>query len=165
MVDVLRVLGAIRQSKTRDRSVSPAAQRAAIQRWADERGYDVVKFTEDLSRSGKLSPFKRPELGPYLTDPMLIGTWDIVVTTKIDRANRNTKDFLILMDWCKANGKQYVSLKEQIDMTTVQGRENAKQAASRAEWERDMASERRLETLEELEAEGRWPGGKVPFGC
>ncbi len=164
MADVLRVLGAIRQSKTKDRSVSPAAQRAQITRWAEGRGYRVVKFTEDLSRTGKLSAFKRPELGPYLTNPLLIGTWDIMVTTKIDRACRNTKDFLTIMDWCKDHGKQYVSLREQIDMTTTQGRENARQAASRAEWERDMASDRRLETLDELHAEGRWPGGRVPYG-
>jgi DNA invertase Pin-like site-specific DNA recombinase/DNA-directed RNA polymerase subunit RPC12/RpoP len=165
MADVLRVLGSIRQSKTkRDRSVSPAAQRAAIQAWADERGYVVVKFTEDLSRSGKVSAFKRPELGPYFTDPLLIGTWDILVTTKIDRACRNTRDFLTIMDWCKDNGKTYVSLREHTDMTTAQGREYARQAASRAEWEREMASERRLETIEELREEGRWAGGKMSYG-
>jgi DNA invertase Pin-like site-specific DNA recombinase len=164
MTDVLRVLGAIRQSKTKDRAVSPAAQRAAIQRWSDDRGYVIAQFTEDLSRSGKISPFKRPELGPYLTNPLLIGAWDILVTTKIDRACRHTKDFLTIMDWCKANDKTYVSLREHIDMTTAQGRENARQAASRAEWERDMALERRLETLEELHEEGRWTGGRVSYG-
>jgi DNA invertase Pin-like site-specific DNA recombinase len=164
MVDVLRILGAIRQSKTKDRAVSPVAQRAQITRWAEDRGYKLVKFTEDLSRSGKVSAFKRPELGPYLTNPLLVGTWDVLVTTKIDRACRNTRDFLTIMDWCKDNGKQYVSLKEQIDMSTAQGRENGRNAASRAEWERDIASERRLETLEELREQGRWAGGIVPFG-
>jgi DNA invertase Pin-like site-specific DNA recombinase len=124
----------------------------------------VAQFSEDLSRSGQVSPFKRPELGPFLTNPLLLGTWDILVTTKIDRICRNTKDFLTIMDWCKANDKTYVSLREQIDMTTAQGRENAKQAASRAEWERDMASERRLETLGELYDEGRWAGGRVSYG-
>jgi len=164
MVDVLRVWGAIRQSKTRDRSVSPAAQRAQITRWIEDRGYVLAFFTEDLSKSGKLSPFKRPGMGPCLTDPMKIGSWDIFVTTKIDRANRNTKDFLTIMDWCRDNGKQYVSLRENIDMTTAQGRENARQAATRAEWERDMAVERRLETIDELRDEGRWIGGKVSYG-
>jgi site-specific DNA recombinase len=160
----MRVLGAIRQSKTKDRAVSPAAQRRQITKWAADRDHDEPIFVEDLSKAGKLSPFKRPGLGPYLTDPALIGTWDILVTTKIDRVNRHTRDFLALMDWCKANGKQYVSRKENIDMTTAQGRQAARDAASRAEWESDMASERRIETLAELKEQGRWMGGRIPYG-
>lgn len=160
----MRVLGAIRQSKTKDRAVSPATQRAAITRWADEHGHEVVKFTVDLSQSGKLSAFKRPELGPWLTDPDKIVAFDILVTTKIDRACRNTRNFLELMDWCADVGKVYVSLKENIDMSTVAGREYARQAASRAEWERDMASERSLETRAELEGQGRWTGGRIAYG-
>jgi DNA invertase Pin-like site-specific DNA recombinase len=164
MADVLRVWGLIRQSKTKDRAVSPAAQRSQITRWTEDKGYVLVFFTEDLSRSGKFSAFVRPGSGSPLTDPLKIGSWDVMVTTKIDRACRNTRDFLTIMDWCKDNGKQYVSLKEQIDMTTTQGRENARQAASRAEWERDMAVDRRLETIEELREEGRWIGGRVSYG-
>lgn len=160
----MRVLGAVRQSARRERGVSPAEQKRAIQRWADDRGHEVVKFTEDLARSGKLSAFKRPELGPWFTDPDKVVLWDILVTTKIDRACRNTLDFLTLYQWCDANGKQYVSLKEHIDMTTAQGRQNARDAASRAEWERDMDSERRLETIAELERQGRWTGGRIPYG-
>ncbi len=160
----MRVLGAIRQSKTRERAVSPAAQRAAITRWAEANGHEVVRFTEDLSQSGKLSAFKRPELGPWLTDPDQVVAWDILVTTKIDRACRNTRDFLALMDWCQAYGKQYVSLRENIDMTTPSGRKSARDSASSAEWEREMASERRQETLAELAEQNRWPGGKVPYG-
>jgi DNA invertase Pin-like site-specific DNA recombinase len=160
----MRVLGAIRQSKTRERAVSPAAQRAAITRWAEANGHQVVKFTEDLSQSGKLSAFKRPELGPWLTDPDKVVAWDILVTTKIDRACRNAKDFLNLQAWCEEHRKQYVSLRENIDMTTASGRKSARDSASAAEWERDMASERRLETLAELAEQGRWTGGKVPYG-
>jgi site-specific DNA recombinase len=159
-----RVLGAIRQSKTREQAVSPQAQRAAITLWAEEHGHEVVKITEDLSQSGKLSAFKRPELGPWLTDLERIASWDILVTPKIDRACQNTQDFLRLLDWAKEYRKTVVSLKENLDMTTAQGRQAARDAASRAEWERDMASERRLETLAELNEQGRWTGGLVPYG-
>ena len=163
-VDKLRVLGAIRQSARRERGVSPAEQRRKLQEWADEHGHEIVRFTEDLARSGKLSAFKRPELGPWLTDPDKMVAWDILATTKIDRACRNTLDFLNLYQWCDANGKQYVSLHEQIDMTTTQGRQNARDAASRAEWERDMASDRRLDTIAELNEQGRWTGGRYGYG-
>lgn len=160
----MRVLGAIRQSKTKDRAVSPAAQRAAITKWAEHNGHTIVKFAVDLSQSGKLSALKRPELGPWLTDPAKIVAFDILVTTKIDRACRNARNFLELMDWCSDNGKVYVSLKENIDMSTAAGREYARHAASRAEWERDMASERSLETRAELLEQGRWTGGRVAYG-
>lgn len=123
-----------------------------------------MRFTEDLARSGKLSAFKRPALGPWLTDPDKVVTWDILATTKLDRACRNTLDFLSLYQWCDANGKQYVSLHEHIDMTTTHGRQNARDAASRAEWERDMASDRRLETIAELAEQGRWTGGRYWYG-
>src|SRR5206468_11445062 len=36
--------------------------------------------------------------------------------------------------------------------------------AAFAEFERERASERRLETLAVLRAQGRWPGGRPPFG-
>jgi DNA invertase Pin-like site-specific DNA recombinase len=52
-----RVLGGIRQSKTKDNAVSPEAQRNKIQDWSDANGYTVVKFTLDLSKSGKVSCF------------------------------------------------------------------------------------------------------------
>jgi DNA invertase Pin-like site-specific DNA recombinase len=160
----MRVLGAIRQSKTRERAVSPAEQRRRIQKWADENGHEVVKFTVDPSQSGKLPARKRPNLGPWLTDLDRVAAWDILVTTKIDRACRNTQDFLWLLDWCKEQRKTFVSLRENIDMTTAQGRQSARDAASRAEWERDMASERRLDTLAELAEQGRWSGGRISYG-
>lgn len=160
----MRVLGALRQSKTREHALSIDAQRKAIQRWADTNGHEVIGFTIDPSTSGKLSCFKRPALGPYLTDPLCIGAWDVLVTFRIDRACRSTVNFLELMKWCDERGKLYVSLKENIDMSTAQGRQAARDAASRAEWERDMASERRLETIEELREQGRSIGGRVNYG-
>lgn len=106
----MRVLGAIRQSKTRDRAVSPETQRAKINAWAQVSGHTVAKITEDLSRSGKVPAFKRPELGPWLTEPAKIAAWDILVATKLDRACRNTADYLKLREWRAANGKRLVLL-------------------------------------------------------
>src|SRR5215475_8246289 len=160
----MRVLGAIRQSKTRDRAVSPKAQREAIAAWALAKGDESPIFTEDLSTSGGLSPFERPELGPYLTDPLKIGLWDVLVTTKLDRGCRNTQDYLALREWCREMGKSYVSLAENLDGTTAAGRAMATVVAAFAEFERERASERRLETVAYLQAQGRWIGGRPPFG-
>src|SRR6266516_295946 len=160
----MRVLGAVRQSKTQDRAISPQAQRDAIAAWAQASGHDTPVFTEDLSTSGGLSPFERPGLGPYLTDPLKIGTWDVLVTTKLDRACRSAADYLTVRDWCSQFGKRYVSLSENLDSTTAAGRAMATVVAGFAEFERERASERRLEAMEALKAQGRWPGGRTPYG-
>lgn len=160
----MRVLGAIRQSKTRDRAISPHAQREAITAWALAKGHEPPIFTEDLSTSGSVSPFERPFLGPYLTDPLKMGLWDILVTTKLDRACRSAADYLSLRTWCSEMGKSYVSLAEALDDTTAAGRAMSTVIAAFAEFERERASERRLETLAALRVQGRWPGGRPPFG-
>jgi DNA invertase Pin-like site-specific DNA recombinase len=161
----LRVLGAIRQSKTKDRAVSPTTQREKINEWAKANGHHVVKLTEDLSASGKVSAFKRPKLGPYLTDPDRIATWDILVATKLDRLCRNTLDYLTLVEWAAKNGKRVVLLSNpDLDQTTPSGRALSDMQAVFAQLEREMARERRLETLATLTDQGRWAGGVVPFG-
>jgi DNA invertase Pin-like site-specific DNA recombinase len=160
----MRVLGAVRQSKTRDRAISPQAQREAITAWALAKGHEPPIFTEDLSTSGSVSPFERPRLGPYLTDPLKIGQWDVLVTTKLDRACRSAADYLSLRTWCSELGKSYVSLAESLDDTTAAGRAMSTVIAAFAEFERERASERRLETLAALRVQGRWPGGRPPFG-
>jgi site-specific DNA recombinase len=160
----MRVLGAIRQSKTRDRAISPAAQREAITSWALAHGHTVAIWTEDLSTSGSVSPFERPKLGPYLTDPVRIAGWDILVTTKLDRACRSASDYLTLRSWCSEMGKSYVSLAEALDDTTAAGRAMSTVIAAFAEFERERASERRKDTIAALRAQGRWEGGRVSYG-
>ena len=161
----MRVLGTIRQSKTKDRAVSPEVQRARITTWAELNSHQVVKITEDLSRSGSVSAFARPELGPYLSDPAYVATWDILVATKLDRACRNAADYLRLREWCTRNKKRLVLLDNpDLDTSTPSGRAMGGVQAVFAEFERDMASERRRETLAELHEQGRFPGGIVPYG-
>jgi site-specific DNA recombinase len=160
----MRVLGAVRQSKTRERAISPQAQREAIIAWARANGHEPPIFTEDLSTSGSVSPFERPGLGPYLTEPLKMAAWDILVTTKLDRACRSAQDYLSLRTWCSEMGKSYVSLAENLDDTTAAGRAMSTVIAAFAEFERERASERRLETISALQAQGRWIGGRPPFG-
>lgn len=160
-----RVLGAIRQSKTRDRALSPQVQRKAITTWADDSGATIATVTVDLSTSGATSAFKRTGLGPYLTDPDKIAVWDVLVVTKLDRACRNLADYLRLSTWCDNHGKRLVVLDDpSLDTSTPQGRAMANMRATFAEYEREMAKARNKERYEELKMQGRWVGGRVNYG-
>jgi site-specific DNA recombinase len=111
-----------------------------------------------------VSCFKRPKLGPWLTEENAV-LWDVLVATKLDRLCRNTADYLNLREWAKKHGKQVVLLSNpELDESTPAGRATATMQATFAQFERDMIVERRLETLVTLAEQGRWPGGCVPFG-
>lgn len=160
-----RVLGAVRQSKTRDGAVSPEAQRKTIGTWADDKGAQVAKFTFDLSTSGGTSAFRRKGLGPWLTEPDKINAWDVLVATKLDRACRDVADYLRLREWCERHGKQLIIINlPDLDTTTPQGRAMGTVTATFAQLEREMAKERNKERYDELVELGRWPGGRLPFG-
>lgn len=168
----MRVLGAVRQSKTTTKlkgkavdPVSPATQRKRIKAWADANDAHVVKITEDLSRSGGTSAFKRPKLGPWLTDLEHIAAWDVLVTLKLDRACRDTADYLALRKWAKDHGKRIVFLNNpELDESTPAGKAMGSMTAVFAEFERDMACERNTERYWGMVEDGKWPGGRIPYG-
>ena len=164
-VQVQRVLGAVRQSKTRDGAVSPEAQRKTIGAWADSNGAEVAKYTFDLSTSGGLSAFRRKGLGPWLTEPDKIAAWDVLVATKLDRACRDVADYLKLREWCERHEKLLVIINlPQLDGSTPAGRAMGTMTATFAQLEREMAKERNKERYDELIELGRWPGGRIRYG-
>ena len=63
-----RALIVIRLSRVTDATTSPERQRQACEDLCEERGYDVVGVVEDLDVSGRMNPFDREKLGPWLRD-------------------------------------------------------------------------------------------------
>jgi DNA invertase Pin-like site-specific DNA recombinase len=159
-----RVLGSVRLSRKTDESTSPERQREQIETWAKLHGHDVVKITTDTDVSGKVHPFKRPELGPWLTDDTLIAQWDILVTAKLDRATRSVRDLADIVEFTEQHDKLYASVAESIDLSGAAGRMVANVIAAVAQFERERLAERRSESAQTLRALGRWDGGMVPFG-
>jgi DNA invertase Pin-like site-specific DNA recombinase len=160
-----RVLGAVRQSKTRDRALSPDTQKKRIHGWIADNDATLARFTEDLSTSGSRSAFTRKGLGPWLTEPDKIKAWDVLVVTRLDRACRNVADYLKLSTWCDRNGKRFVVLDDpSLDTSTPGGRALATMRATFAQYEREMAVERNKDTRQEQIELGHWPGGRLPYG-
>ncbi len=72
---------------------------------AIRNGHTIVATAADHI-SGRISPFNRPKLGPWLTDPALIAGHDGILASKIDRLTRN-RDWDI-RQWAENNGKKIV---------------------------------------------------------
>jgi site-specific DNA recombinase len=157
-----RVLGAVRESRTTDESTSVERQTERITLWAKMMGHEVVKVTADTDTSGKVSPFEREQLGPWLTERT--GLWDILVTTKLDRITRSVRDFADLIQWCEEHGKIYVSINESVDLSTSAGRMMANVIVAFAQYERELISERQLDSRRALRNAGRYSGSRPPYG-
>lgn len=84
--------------------VSHVAQIETATKWAEGKGYDVVGTIEDLGVSASVSPFDRPDLGPWL-DAQRAGDWDALVFSKLDRLFRSTRDCVKFAEWAEEHRK------------------------------------------------------------
>lgn len=158
----MRALGVTRLSRDKDTSTSIERQEEQIRLAAKLRGDTLVAITSDTDVSGKVSPFERPGLGPWLNGRA--GEYDTLIVAKLDRLTRSLFGFVDLMTWAADHGKNIVSVTESIDLDTPHGRMVANVLVSFAQFERERMGERRREAAEKVSAAGGWDGGTVPFG-
>ena len=124
-------------------------------------GDDPV-FYVDESVSGSKVPFAdRPEGGRLLAD---LRKGDRVLVTKIDRAARNVRDLLGLVEVIEERGASIVFVDQNIDTAGPMGRFILVLLAAIAQLEADIIAERRRESLAAFRAEGRHAVGDAPFG-
>lgn len=160
----MRLLSVIRLSDLTDETTSPERQRTKNAQYATLHDHEITREAEDLDVSGIVSPFKRKGLGPYLNDPALIGDWDAVIVTRIDRLTRSLFDFLELWKWMQEHGKSLICIDPPLDMTTATGRAFAQVLMTFAEFERETIAARVKDAYDKLRAAGQYTGGQVPFG-
>lgn len=89
---------------------------------------------------------------------------DTVVVESISRIARNTRDLLSIVSELTEKGVEFVSLKENIDTTTPQGRFMLTVFGALAELERENILERQREGIEIAKSEGKYKGRKC-IGC
>ncbi|MGA5822682.1 recombinase family protein [Kitasatospora sp. NPDC094028] len=70
--------------------VSHLVQAESATRHALAKEWEIVGSFEDLDVSAEVTPWKRPDLGPWLTERQ--GEWDALLWAKVDRAFRSAKD-------------------------------------------------------------------------
>lgn len=159
-----KILGAVRLSRASDASTSPERQREVVASWADMNHGQIVHVAEDLDVSGAVSPWERPELGPWLTEPGKFAQWDVLVVWKLDRLSRSAIDTLQILQWAVEQGKRVVAVADSLDSDSSMGRVWIQLAAIFAEVERSNIKERILSSRRHLRSVGRWAGGHAPYG-
>ena len=106
-------------------------------------------------RSGKSTDRKQ-----YKEMMSFVREGDTVITESISRIARNTKDLLITIEQLEAKGVAFVSLKENIDTDTPEGRFLLTVFGAVAQLERESMLERQREGIEIARKAGKYRGRK-----
>lgn len=142
----MRVLAYVRVSSEEqaDSRAGLEAQRAAIQRECERRGWQVVEVIEDAGFSAK--DLKRPGVRAALEE-LERGRADGLVVAKLDRLSRSMLDFTSVMAKAQKEGWALVALDCAVDTTTPAGEAMAHVLATFAQFERRLIGQRTREAL------------------
>ncbi|HEX9412453.1 MAG TPA: recombinase family protein [Ktedonobacterales bacterium] len=142
-------------------------QRALLDRHMSAYGITPVGWYQDDGVTGALKFASRPDGARLLAD-IKAGHVKIVLVTKLDRFGRNAREILnALYDeqhGIETHGARLISLKENVDTRTSQGRFFLTVLAGVAELERDMILERTAEGSARRLESTTWMGGHAPIG-
>ncbi len=83
---------------------------------------------------------------------------DTIITESISRIARNTRDLLNIVDQLSSRGIDFISLKENIDTTTPQGKFMLTVFGAMAELERESILQRQREGIEIAKSKGVYQG-------
>src|SRR3989338_3568646 len=105
---------------------------------------EVYKEFSDPGFSG--STLERPALKELLND-IAAGKIQAVLTYKIDRLTRSSKDFYGLIEFFEKHSVSFVSVTERFDTSSASGRLLRNIMLTFAQFEREMSSERTRDKL------------------
>ena len=113
-------------------------QRMEIERLVDQRGWTDMTFFEDKA-SGTST--KRPQFATLLTDARK-GLFDVVIVWRLDRFARSLKDLVTTLHELSELNVAFVSVRDQIDLTTSTGRLMLHLLGAFSQFEADLIRDR-----------------------
>lgn len=116
---------------------------------------------EDPGYSAKNT--ERPDY-QRMMERLRTGEFSHLLVWKIDRISRNLLDFAEMYKELKSLGITFVSKNEQFDTSSAIGEAMLKIILVFAELERNMTSERVSAVMISRANDGKWNGGRVPYG-
>ena len=142
-----RIAGYVRISTAHQDS---AMQKLELDRYLEARGWATVTLYEDRASGTSMI---RPSLHRLLEDARA-RRFDILVVYKMDRLFRSLKDLVATLSELAELGIQFVSIRDQIDMTTASGRLLTHLLGAFAEFESGLIRERVRAGLEVAKKKG-----------
>jgi DNA invertase Pin-like site-specific DNA recombinase len=128
------------------------------------KSQEDLKFSKEYSDPGfSGGDLKRPGLNELLRD-IQEKKIDVVLTYKIDRLTRSSKDFYALIEFFEKHNVSYVSVTERFDTSSSAGRLLRNIMLTFAQFEREMTGERIKDKLEQKAKRGFWNGSVPPLG-
>ncbi|MDC3418481.1 recombinase family protein [Aquibacillus salsiterrae] len=135
------------------------AQKQLLREYASQRKILIVDEYIEEGRSGK-NIEGRPEMLRLLKDAKK-DKFDAVITYKLDRLARKTRDSLDIVETLERHNVQLMSYSENIDTTTPGGKMFYTLLSSFAEMERSTIIDRVKMGMNQRAKQGKWNGGIV----
>ena len=140
---------------------SLAVQEERLRQEADERGAEIEIY-RDAGISAKDTD--RPAY-QRMRDDIAAGRVSAVYATKLDRLWRSMTQSVAEIDYFKrVRGVEVVLLDNNFDTTTAAGRAMRNMMLTFAEFERETTAERVREVMLSRARQGRFNGGRTPYG-
>ncbi len=117
---------------------SPEMQLAELREYASRRGWEIYGEYVDSGVSG--SKESRPELNRLMSDVHL-RRFDVVLCWKVDRFGRSLKHLVNALADLDSYGVAFVSLRDNLDLSTPSGRLMFQIIGAMAEFERSLIQE------------------------
>jgi putative DNA-invertase from lambdoid prophage Rac len=133
-----------------------AMQLADIRKLAELRGWEIVATVEEKASGAKHRPARQRLIGDAQA-----GAFDAVVVWKLDRWGRSTLDVLNTVTDLDAASVAFVSVQDNIDMSTAQGRLMVQLLAAFSEFERAQIRERVAAGLRHAKRHGTRTGKPI----
>ncbi|MDO3411491.1 recombinase family protein [Saccharibacillus sp. CPCC 101409] len=146
-----------------ERELSIPAQREALQRYADERGWNIVAEYIDEARSAKTD--ERPAFQQMISIAQKTNkTFEAIVVHKFDRFSRSRADHAIYKALLKKQGVAVVSVSEPIEADTPHGFLLESMLEIISEFYNVNLRHETLKGMRENATQGFHCGGRAPYG-
>ena len=133
-------------------SQDPAMQVRELEEYCERRGWRAVRAYIDAGVSGTRE--KRPGLDKLMADAKQ-RKFDAVLVWKLDRWGRSLRHLVNSLAELEALGIVFVSLKDNLDLSTPSGRLMFQVVGAMAEFERSLVVERVRAGLRNAKAKGK----------
>jgi len=130
----------------------PEMQLSELREYAERRGWQIVEEFTDQGVSGCRE--SRPALNRLMSDACR-RRFDAVLVWKIDRFGRSLKHLVNALAELAALGVAFISLRDNLDLSTPSGRLMMHLLSAMAEFERELIQERVRAGLRNARAKGR----------